>query len=251
MAKQTYSISELAAEFGVTTRTIRFYEEKGLVRPRREGQRRLFSNADRVRIKLILRGKRIGMTLQESADIIDLYDPDHDNTTQLHSLLSTVMARRERLSWEEVVTLGQQLCAALQHAHEKGIIHRDLKPSNLMVLADGTVKLTDFGIAKDLDETGLTATNCTVGTASYMSPEQCKGEKNIGPRSDLYSMGVMLYELLAGALPHRRDALTLEGLVRSLGDETVTAPSLALRQSATATSRMSTPSTRIAPWLTS
>src|SRR5438132_3227370 len=94
--------------------------------------------------------------------------------------------------------MGQQLCAGLQHAHEKGIIHRDLKPSNLMVLADGTVKLTDFGIAKDMDVTQLTAANSTVGTASYMSPEQCRGERDLTHKSDLYSMGVTFYELVTG-----------------------------------------------------
>jgi len=90
----TYTISELAHEFGVTTRTIRFYEEKGLVRPLREGQKRLYTPADRVRIKLILRGKRIGMTLQESVELIDMYDPKRNNTRQLHSLISTVSERR-------------------------------------------------------------------------------------------------------------------------------------------------------------
>src|SRR5438552_2055757 len=115
--------------------------------------------------------------------------------------LDHVMARRGRITWEEVVTLGQQLCAGLQYAHEKGIVHRDLKPSNLMVLADGTVKLTDFGIAKDLDVTQLTAANCTVGTAAYMSPEQCRGDPNITAKSDLYSLGVMFYELLTGKKP--------------------------------------------------
>lgn len=120
--------------------------------------------------------------------------------------LDKVMLRRGRLSWEEVVEIGQQLCGALQHAHDQGIIHRDLKPSNLMVLADGTIKLTDFGIAKDLGSTGLTATNCTVGTASYMSPEQCKGDRNIGPKSDLYSMGVMFYELVTGRKPFEAES---------------------------------------------
>lgn len=115
--------------------------------------------------------------------------------------LDRVMERRGRLTWEELVTLGQQLCAALQYAHDKGIIHRDLKPSNLMVLKDGTVKLTDFGIAKDTDVTALTAANSTVGTAAYMSPEQCRGVRDLTHKSDLYSMGVMFYELVTGRKP--------------------------------------------------
>jgi DNA-binding transcriptional MerR regulator len=94
---RTHTISELAKEFGITTRTIRFYEEKGLIQPVREGQKRLYSNADRVRIKLILRGKRIGMTLQECVDFIDMYDPEHNNADQLHSLIDNVKARRDRL----------------------------------------------------------------------------------------------------------------------------------------------------------
>jgi eukaryotic-like serine/threonine-protein kinase len=115
--------------------------------------------------------------------------------------LDHVMARRGRMTWEEVVDLGQQLCGALQHAHEKGVIHRDLKPSNLMVCTDGTLKLTDFGIAKDLDVTALTEANCTVGTAAYMSPEQCKGEKDLTNQSDLYSLGILFYELITGRKP--------------------------------------------------
>jgi serine/threonine-protein kinase len=119
--------------------------------------------------------------------------------------LDHILQRRERLTWEEVVELGRQICSALQHAHHHGIIHRDLKPSNLMITADGTAKLTDFGIAKDLDVTQLTAVNCTVGTASYMSPEQCRGERNLTHKSDLYSLGVLLYELLTGRRPFRAE----------------------------------------------
>jgi serine/threonine-protein kinase len=119
--------------------------------------------------------------------------------------LDKVMARRGRISWEEVVEVGKQLCAALQHAHDAGVVHRDLKPSNLMILPDGTLKLTDFGIAKDLDVTAITEANCTVGTAAYMSPEQCRGERDIGPKSDLYSLGVVFYELITGAKPFQAD----------------------------------------------
>ena len=97
MPGKTHTISELAKEFGVTTRTIRFYEEKGLVTPLREGQKRLYTSADRVRIKLILRGKRIGMTLLECVEFIDMYDPEHNNAEQLHSLIDNVKDRREQL----------------------------------------------------------------------------------------------------------------------------------------------------------
>lgn len=92
----TYTISELAKEFGITTRTIRFYEEKGLIAPMREGQKRVYRPADRVRIKLILRGKRIGMTLDECVEFIDMYDPEHNNSEQLHSLIDAVQSRRAR-----------------------------------------------------------------------------------------------------------------------------------------------------------
>jgi serine/threonine-protein kinase len=119
--------------------------------------------------------------------------------------IDQVIQRRGRLTWEEVATIGKQLCAALQHAHEMGIIHRDLKPSNLMMLPEGTVKLTDFGIAKDLDVTQLTAANCTVGTASYMSPEQCRGDKDMNFKSDIYSLGIVFYELLTGQKPFKAE----------------------------------------------
>jgi serine/threonine-protein kinase len=115
--------------------------------------------------------------------------------------LDELLVRRGRLPWEEVVEIGKQVCAALKHAHDQGIIHRDIKPSNLMKTADSTIKLTDFGIAKDLDVTQLTAANCTVGTASYMSPEQCRGERDLTHKSDLYSLGVVFYELLTGRRP--------------------------------------------------
>lgn len=92
-----HTISELAKEFGITTRTIRFYEEQGYIKPQREGTKRLYSDADRVRIKLILRGKRLGMTLKESVEIIDLYQSDDNNHQQLSTLLTTINDRRDKL----------------------------------------------------------------------------------------------------------------------------------------------------------
>ncbi len=115
--------------------------------------------------------------------------------------LDHVLARRIKLSWEEAADYAKQLCSALQYAHDKGIIHRDLKPSNLMVTLDGKLKLTDFGIAKDTDVTALTGNNSTIGTAAYMSPEQCRGEKGLTNKSDLYSLGIVLFELLTGRKP--------------------------------------------------
>jgi serine/threonine protein kinase len=120
--------------------------------------------------------------------------------------LDRVLERRRRLSWQEAAEIAKQVCAALQHVHDKGILHRDLKPSNLMVTKDGKVKLTDFGIAKDLDRTALTSANYTVGTAAYMSPEQCRGEADIDHRTDLYSLGVVLFELIAGRRPFEADS---------------------------------------------
>jgi serine/threonine-protein kinase len=119
--------------------------------------------------------------------------------------LDKVLERRGRLSWQEAIEIAKQVCAALQHVHDKGILHRDLKPSNIMITRDGVAKLTDFGIAKDLDRTALTSANYTVGTAAYMSPEQCRGESDIDHRTDLYSLGVMLFELIAGRRPFEAD----------------------------------------------
>lgn len=93
-----FTISDLANEFDITTRSIRFYEEKGLLNPRREGQTRLYSAADRTKLKLILRGKRLGFTLDESRSIIEMYDPDKDNLDQLQSLLAKIREKRRQLT---------------------------------------------------------------------------------------------------------------------------------------------------------
>ena len=92
-----YSIRDLADEFDITTRTIRFYEAEGLLSPQREGQTRIYSPQDRVRLKLILRGKRLGLSLAESRELIDMYDPSA-NRPQLESLLSAIDRRRQQLS---------------------------------------------------------------------------------------------------------------------------------------------------------
>lgn len=114
----------------------------------------------------------------------------------LHELLRT----RRQLDWPDVVHVGIETCAALKHAHNIGIIHRDLKPANLMLDTNGSIKLTDFGIAKLFGSTDETAAGSVIGTADYMPPEQAEG-KMVTARSDLYSLGCVLFALLAGRPP--------------------------------------------------
>ena len=112
--------------------------------------------------------------------------------------LEQMLARSGPLPWREVVDLGFQICEALHYAHEHGVVHRDLKPSNLMVSEQGQVKLTDFGIAKDLDATALTAPGRTLGTAAFMAPEQIRGTPEVSHKTDLYALGIVLYQMLTG-----------------------------------------------------
>ena len=106
----------------------------------------------------------------------------------------------------EVLGLVVQAAAALDHAHAAGVIHRDIKPANLMRLADGTLKITDFGLAKE-PSANLTQTGVLLGTPSYMSPEQIQG-RTLDGRSDLFSLGVVLYELLTGVRPFEADSIS-------------------------------------------
>ncbi|UTA47556.1 MerR family DNA-binding transcriptional regulator [Simiduia sp. 21SJ11W-1] len=94
---KVYSISDLAREFDITTRAIRFYEDKGLLAPERRGQARLYNHADRVKLKLILRGKRLGLSLEESGEIIGMYNPGSNNAAQLTRLINKIQERRQAL----------------------------------------------------------------------------------------------------------------------------------------------------------
>lgn len=95
--KNSYTIAELATEFGITARAIRFYEDRGLITPSRKGNRRVYSPRDRVRLRLILRGKRVGLTLDEVREVIDFYDLGRDEIGQLQLLLDKLRRRREAL----------------------------------------------------------------------------------------------------------------------------------------------------------
>ena len=104
-------------------------------------------------------------------------------------------------------TIMQQVGSALGYAHRRGIIHRDIKPANIMLDVDGWAMVTDFGIAKVSDKQGLTMTGATVGTPSYMSPEQCAATKELTQASDQYSLGVVGYEMLSGRLPFAQESV--------------------------------------------
>lgn len=107
---------------------------------------------------------------------------------------------KHRLPLDEATRIVEAIGKAIDHAHEKGIIHRDLKPANVMFNAQDQAILTDFGIAKIENSTALTATGAAIGSVSYMSPEQARGE-GTDYRSDLYTLGVMFYEMVSGHLP--------------------------------------------------
>lgn len=105
------------------------------------------------------------------------------------------------MPWQDCVEVAIQVCSALDHAHKKGIVHRDLKPANLFLSDAGEVKLGDFGIALDVDNTRLTLEGNTVGTIRYMAPEQFTGS-DVDARADLYSLGCILFEMLTFHVPY-------------------------------------------------
>ena len=108
--------------------------------------------------------------------------------------------KRGPMAVDEVLDIAMQIAEGLERAHSKGIVHRDVKPANIMLIEDNHVKILDFGVAKLADQTGLTRTGTTMGTVAYMSPEQAKGEK-VDHRSDIWSLGVIIYEMLTGKVP--------------------------------------------------
>src|SRR5207249_4069076 len=131
----------------------------------------------------------------------------------------TLKHRIERgpLPVDEAVDIAIQVAQALSRAHASGIVHRDIKPANLMLPKDGPVKIVDFGLAKLVGHSDLTRTGTTVGTVAYMSPEQIRGGEH-RPAADVWAVGVVLYEMLAGSRPfHGKDDL---GVVSSILDET-------------------------------
>ena len=144
-------------------------------------------------------------------NIVEVYDVGDDNGQYFIVMeyidgknLKDLLKKRGKLTVSEVVDIMSQIADGLSVAHDSYIIHRDIKPQNIMILENGLVKITDFGIAMAMNATQLTQTNSVMGSVLYLPPEQANG-KGSTLKSDIYSMGILMYELLVGQLPYRGD----------------------------------------------
>lgn len=144
-------------------------------------------------------------------NIVEVYDVGDDNGQYFIVMeyiegknLKDLLKKRGKLTVTEVIDIMGQIADGLSVAHDSYIIHRDIKPQNIMILENGLVKITDFGIAMAMNATQLTQTNSVMGSVHYLPPEQASG-KGSTLKSDIYSMGILMYELLTGTLPYRGD----------------------------------------------
>src|SRR6202041_4149719 len=118
--------------------------------------------------------------------------------------LRTILRREGKFASKDAISVVEQVCRALDSAHTEGVIHRDLKPQNIMRDKNGRIVVMDFGLARSLGEAGMTQTGAIVGTIEYMSPEQALGT-TLDQRSDIFSVGLIFYELLTGKAPYEAD----------------------------------------------
>ena len=153
----------------------------------------------------------LSATSLSHTNIVEIYDDGEDDGQYYIVMeyvdgktLKQVLKQRGHLSVTEVIDIMLQVTDGMAHAHDAYIIHRDIKPQNIMILSNGMIKITDFGVAIALNSTQLTQTNSVMGTVHYIPPEQANG-KGSTIRSDIYSMGIMMYELLTGFLPYKGD----------------------------------------------
>ncbi len=133
--------------------------------------------------------------------------------------LKEYIEQRGVLDWNEALFFGIQILRALQHAHDKGIVHRDIKPQNIMLLENGTIKVTDFGIARFSHGETRTMTEKAIGSVHYISPEQAKGELT-DEKADIYSVGIVFYEMLTGKLPFEAESAVSVALMQVNNDPT-------------------------------
>ncbi|MGN0911582.1 MAG: serine/threonine-protein kinase [Thermoguttaceae bacterium] len=120
--------------------------------------------------------------------------------------LSTLLRKGRRFTWEETVYIGLKICNALKHAHDRGVIHRDIKPANILLVDNGVVKVSDYGIAQYFGAARLTNANQVVGTIEFMAPEQAQAS-SVTPKTDIYSLGALMYALLTGKPPYQAKSL--------------------------------------------
>ena len=163
--------------------------------------------------KFVRRFQREALSASSLAhpNIVEVYDVGEDNGLYYIVMeyiegktLKQLLKKRGTLTLSEAIDIMLQLTDGMAHAHDSYIIHRDLKPQNIMIKDDGQIKITDFGIAMALNSTQLTQTNSVMGSVHYLPPEQASG-KGCTIKSDIYSMGIIFYELLSGSLPFRGD----------------------------------------------
>ena len=140
-------------------------------------------------------------------NIVEMYDVGEDDGNYFIVMeyingktLKSLIKKRGALTLEEVMDIMLQLTSAVACAHDSYIIHRDIKPQNVMILEDGRIKITDFGIAMALNSNELTQTNSVMGSVHYLPPEQANGSGST-IKSDIYSLGILMFELLTGKLP--------------------------------------------------
>lgn len=144
-------------------------------------------------------------------NIVRVFDVNFSDTVQYIVMeyidgitLKEYIGQQGAVKWKETIHFTVQILRALQHAHDNGIVHRDIKPQNVMLLQDGTIKVMDFGIARFARENGRTVADKAIGSVHYISPEQARGEQT-DERTDIYSVGVIMYELLTGQVPFDGD----------------------------------------------